>query len=145
MPPVCTRPELDSSIRSIRGPIVFWSCISPGRAITRFRESSPHPYLFISAPIIILSVILFPVVHSLWFLVVLWLLQMLFTDIKAATIPLLNIDCMPRRMLARTAAPAGILTALVTFLRASGRHGPDGDCRMASLCPFPLEFLSQPP
>ncbi len=73
------------------------------------------PYLFISAPIIILAVILFPIVHSMWFLVAIWLLQMLFTDIKAATIPLLNIDCMPRRMLARTAAPAGILTAIVTF------------------------------
>lgn len=73
------------------------------------------PYLFISAPIIILSFVLFPFVHVLWLLVALWLLQMLFTDIKAATIPLLNIDCMPRRMLARTGAPAAILTAIVTF------------------------------
>ena len=93
--------------------LVMYFAWKSDHTVSRFGRRIP--YLFISAPIIILAIVLFPVVHSLWFLVALWLLQMLFTDIKAATIPLLNIDCMPRRMLARTAAPAGILTALVTF------------------------------
>ncbi len=93
--------------------LVMYFAWKSDHTVSRFGRRIP--YLFISAPVIILSLILFPMVHSLWFLVALWLLQMLFTDIKAATIPLLNIDCMPRRMLARTAAPAGILTALVTF------------------------------
>ena len=37
-------------------------------------------------------------------------------DIKAATIPLLNIDCMPRRMLARAGIPAGIAMGILSFL-----------------------------
>ena len=37
-------------------------------------------------------------------------------DIKAATIPLLNIDCMPRRMLARAGIPAAIMSAILGFL-----------------------------
>lgn len=74
------------------------------------------PYLFISAPVIIITVLLFPFTHATWLLVILALLQMFFTDIKAATIPLLNIDCMPRRMLARCSAPAGIVMWTMTFL-----------------------------
>ncbi len=73
------------------------------------------PYLFISAPIIIITVLLFPFIHNTWVLVGLALLQMLFTDIKAATIPLLNIDCMPRKLLARCSAPAGIIMWTMTF------------------------------
>lgn len=87
--------------------------------VTRFGRRIP--YLFISAPIIILSVLLFPFVHTIWILVGLTLLQMLFTDIKAATIPLLNIDCMPRHLLARTAAPAAALTGIISFF--SMRYG----------------------
>lgn len=74
------------------------------------------PYLFLSAPIIIVTVLIFPFTHATWILVILALLQMFFTDIKAATIPLLNIDCMPRRLLARCAAPAGIVMWGMTFL-----------------------------
>lgn len=73
------------------------------------------PYLLISAPAILLSLLLFPVVHAMWLLAGLWLMKMLFTDIKAATVPLLSIDCMPRRMLARTAAPATMLSAILSF------------------------------
>lgn len=73
------------------------------------------PYLLISAPAILLSLVLFPMVDAVWLLTGLWLMKMLFTDIKAATVPLLSIDCMPRRMLARTAAPAAMLSALLSF------------------------------
>ncbi|XHR27126.1 MAG: MFS transporter [Chthoniobacteraceae bacterium] len=74
------------------------------------------PYLFISAPVIVTVITLFPFIGIPWILVGLALLQTLFMDIKAATIPLLNIDCMPRQMLARTAAPAAIGMGLVNFL-----------------------------
>lgn len=93
--------------------LVMYFAWKSDHTVSRFGRRIP--YLFISAPVIIVVVILFPIVHSMWILVVLWLLQMLFTDIKAATIPLLNIDCMPRKLLARTGAPAAILTAIVTF------------------------------
>ncbi len=74
------------------------------------------PYLFLTSPIIILAVILFSFVHAIWLLILLALLQMFFTDIKAAVIPLLNIDCMPRRLLARAAAPGAIIMGLVNFM-----------------------------
>lgn len=93
--------------------LVMYFAWKSDHTVSRFGRRIP--YLFISAPVIILSIILFPFVHSMWLLVVLWLLQMLFMDIKAATIPLLGIDCMPRKLLARVGAPAGILTALLSF------------------------------
>ena len=73
------------------------------------------PFLFISAPVIVTVMILFPLLSFKWLLVGLTLMQTLFMDIKAATIPLLNIDCMPRRMLARTAAPASIVMGILGF------------------------------
>lgn len=74
------------------------------------------PYLFISAPPIIMAFVFFPFTPWVWVLVGLALLQMFFTDIKAATIPLLNIDCMPRHLLARAAAPAAIVMGAMNFL-----------------------------
>ena len=74
------------------------------------------PYLFISAPVIILVISLFSFIDIKWILVLLAMLQMFFMDIKAATIPLLNIDCMPRRILARAAAPAAIAMGVLNFL-----------------------------
>jgi len=93
--------------------LVMYFAWKSDHTVSRFGRRIP--YLFISAPVIIGAVCLFPHVQILWLLVALWLLQMLFTDIKAATIPLLNIDCMPRRLLARAGAPAAILTAAVSF------------------------------
>ena len=74
------------------------------------------PYLFLASPVIIFAVTFFSFVHAIWLLILLTLLQMFFTDIKAAVIPLLNIDCMPRRLLARTAAPGAIIMGLVNFM-----------------------------
>ncbi len=59
---------------------------------------------------------LFPFVTSAWLLIGLTMLQMFFTDIKAATIPLLNIDCMPRRVLARAGVPITIVMGVINFL-----------------------------
>ncbi len=111
----------------LMGAINFWVY---SYAVMYFAWKSDHtvsrfgrriPYLFISAPVIVASIILFPLIDWKWVLVALALLQMFFMDIKAATIPLLNIDCMPRRLLARTAAPAAIVVGLMSFL--SMRYG----------------------
>ncbi len=74
------------------------------------------PYLFISAPFVILSVIVFPLTSSLWILLTIWAIQAISRDAEGATIPLLNIDCMPRRMLARMGAPVTIMFGIVGFL-----------------------------
>lgn len=74
------------------------------------------PYLFLTAPVIILSVILFPLFEQKWILIILAMAQMLFMDIKAATIPLLNIDCVPRRILAQVNSLGAIVGAATGFL-----------------------------
>lgn len=77
------------------------------------------PYLFMSAPVIVISVIVFPFLHWMWLAAVVFLLQAFFMDIKAATIPLLNIDCMPRRMLARAGLPTTITMGILSFFALS--------------------------
>lgn len=79
------------------------------------------PYLFISSPIIIVCTLVFPFMTALWILVAISLVQMFFTDIKAATIPLLQFDCMPRHLLARCAVPFGIVGGLVGWV--SNKYG----------------------
>lgn len=93
--------------------VVMYFAWKSDHTVSRFGRRIP--FLFLSAPIIIATVLLFPFTHIMWVLVGLALLQMLFTDIKAATIPLLNIDCMPRHLLARCGAPAGMIMWAMTF------------------------------
>ena len=93
--------------------VVMYIAWKSDHTVSRFGRRIP--YLFISAPIIIITVLIFPFSQSKWLLIALALMQMLFMDIKAATIPLLNIDCMPRHLLARTGAPAGMVMWAMTF------------------------------
>ncbi|MEI8194713.1 MAG: MFS transporter [Phycisphaerae bacterium] len=79
------------------------------------------PFLFISSPIIIVCTLVFPFFSVLSVLVAVTLIQMFFTDIKAATIPLLQYDCMPRKLFARCAVPFGIIGGLISF--ASFKYG----------------------
>ncbi len=74
------------------------------------------PYLFFSAPFVILTVIVFPLISVLWILVTVWLLQAVFRDAEGATIPLLSVDCMPRRLLARMSAPLSIMFGIIGFV-----------------------------
>ncbi len=94
--------------------VVMYFAWRSDHTVSRFGRRMP--YLFLSAPIIIVSVFLFPFVHLTWLLVVLDLLILLFMDIKAATIPLLNIDCVPRHMLARIGALGAVICGSVNFL-----------------------------
>ncbi|OAM90601.1 MFS transporter [Termitidicoccus mucosus] len=87
--------------------------------VTRFGRRIP--YLFLSAPFIVFAIVMFPFCELKWVLIGLALLQMFFMDIKAATIPLLNIDCMPRKLLARMDAPSKMAMAALSFLAL--RHG----------------------
>lgn len=74
------------------------------------------PYLWISAPIIVLTVFLFPYFENKWLLLALMALQMLFMDMKNSTISLLPIDLVPRKILARTNSVQTMALGLVGFL-----------------------------
>lgn len=74
------------------------------------------PFLWISAPPIILSVVLFPYVSTVWMLLGVYLMQMFFMDMKNSTISLLPIDLVPRGAMARMGAVQGIVLSLVGFL-----------------------------
>lgn len=73
------------------------------------------PFLFIAAGPIILSTALFPVFESLVPLVGLMLLQMMFTNLKNSTFPLLNIDCVARDMLARAQSILTVAGGIIMF------------------------------
>jgi len=93
--------------------LVMYFSWKSDRTVTRFGRRIP--YLFICVPAIVLATFLFPFFTTLWILVGLQLIQMFFTDMKAATIPLLNIDCIPRKKLARMGALMGIIGGLINF------------------------------
>lgn len=74
------------------------------------------PFLFMSVPFIIFSIALFP--FFVWVPIMLFLaiMQMLATDVKSSTFPLLSIDCVRKDMLARTIAINSMACGLVAFL-----------------------------
>ena len=74
------------------------------------------PFLWISSPGIIISVILFPFFHDKWMLIGLVLMQMFFMDMKNSTISLLPIDLVPRSFLARTQSIQNVVQGLLGFL-----------------------------
>ena len=94
--------------------LVMYFAWKSDHTVSRFGRRIP--YLFMSAPVIVIAVFVFPFINVMWLLAGVWLLQAFAMDIKAATIPLLNIDCMPRRMLARAGIPYTILSAILGFL-----------------------------
>lgn len=73
------------------------------------------PYLMIATPLIVLPIVLFPFFYTAWILVALMMMQSIFMDIKAATIPLLNIDCIPRSMIARVNSLSAVVLAVTSF------------------------------
>lgn len=83
---------------------------------TRSRLGRRLPYLLISAPAIICALVMFPLFSIAWVLVAIYMVKAIFMDIKAATIPLLNIDCVPRNRLARVNALNAMALCVVNFL-----------------------------
>jgi MFS family permease len=83
------------------------------------------PYLFVSAPFVIAATVIFPFVDEpslLWLIVVLYVVKMVAMDLKASTFPLLNIDCVPRHLLAQANSIFTIAGGIVGFfaMRAAG-------------------------
>lgn len=76
------------------------------------------PYFFLSAPCIILTVTLFPfmaVPRLVWLVLAMQVLFNLSMDLKLSTFSLINIDCVPREVLARTNSLFGIIGGLTGF------------------------------
>lgn len=94
--------------------LVIYFAWKSDHTVTRFGRRLP--YLFIAAPFIILPIAIFPFVSNRWLLLGLFMTQALFMDVKAATIPLLNMDCVPRHMLARFQSLTGIVMGALSFL-----------------------------
>ena len=86
---------------------------------TRSKMGRRKPYLFLSAPFIIIPMMIFPFFADqqwVWFLLVLYVVKMIAMDMKASTFPLLNIDCVPRDMLARANSVFTIAGGVIGFL-----------------------------
>jgi hypothetical protein len=73
------------------------------------------PYMWISAPFIVTAVVLFPFLHHMWSLLILWAVLMLFMDMYASTFPLLMYDCTRRCVLARVQSINNIILAGASF------------------------------
>lgn len=74
------------------------------------------PFLWISAPFIILTICIFPFVTSKWVLLGVMIIQLFFMDMKSSTISLLPIDMAPRHILARVNVIPGLVMGALTFL-----------------------------
>ena len=99
--------------------LVMYFAWKSDHTVSRFGRRIP--YLMISAPIIITCLVLFPIFKNAYILVLIFMVQAIFMDIKAATIPLLNIDCVPKGLLARIGSIGGMVGAILSFL--SLRYG----------------------
>ncbi len=93
--------------------LVMYFAWKSDNTVSRFGRRIP--FLMISAPVIVISVALFPFFSYAWILVGLSMIQATFMDIKAATIPLLNIDCVPRHLLARINSLSAIVFGITNF------------------------------
>ena len=107
-----------ATIFSMNGYLVSFlvMCFSWKSDHTVSRWGRRIPYLWISAPPIIVTLLLFPLVHSRWLVVPLVAIQLFFMDMKNSTITLLPIDLVPRAMLARSMAIQTIMFNVTSFL-----------------------------
>jgi len=94
--------------------LVMYFSWKSDRTTSRFGRRIP--FLILSAPVIIIAIAIFPLFQYAWILVAIYMVKAIFMDVKAATIPLLNIDCVPRPMLARVNALNAMVLCLASFL-----------------------------
>lgn len=73
------------------------------------------PYLLISAPFVILPILIFPWMTLPVSLILLYAVHVLFMDLKQSTYALLPLDCVPRHALARFGSAFAIAGGVVTF------------------------------
>lgn len=86
-------------------------------AVSRFGRRKP--FLFIAAPFIIITVAMFPLLAEhkmIWLLLAMQGIYLLAMDLKMSTFSLIIIDCVPRRVLARTCSILGIAAGIVGFV-----------------------------
>jgi MFS family permease len=74
------------------------------------------PFVLLSLPFIILSLVLFPLFSEKWLLIGLMVVYYFFNDMKASTYPLLSIDCVSKEILARVSGLVAIVISLAGFL-----------------------------
>jgi Na+/melibiose symporter-like transporter len=73
------------------------------------------PYTFLATPFIVATTMLFWIPDTLWSLIILTCVYLLFQDLKASTFPLLNYDCVRRDLIARANAVFSMIGAGVGF------------------------------
>ena len=96
--------------------LVMYFAWKSDHTVTRIGRRKP--FLFLSAPFIIVSIALFPFfdkAHLIWVLVTLYVVKIFFMDIKASTFPLMSIDCVPKDILARANSVLTIAGGLAGF------------------------------
>lgn len=93
--------------------LVMYFAWKSDHTVSRFGRRKP--YLLISAPFIIVATWLFPFLHNAASLVILFIIQMIFMDMKSSTFPLLSIDCVRRDLLARAMSFLNIANGIVGF------------------------------
>jgi hypothetical protein len=115
------RENIQATINSVNGfalsfLVMLFSWMSDH---TVSKHGRRKPYLFASAPFIIVATVVFPFIDEpvfLWLIVVLWVVKMVAMDLKASTFPLLNIDCVPRPLLAQANSVFTIAGGIVGFV-----------------------------
>jgi MFS family permease len=115
------RENIQATIGSVNGWalsfLVMWFSWMSDHTCTRMGRRKP--YLFMSAPFIIIPMVIFPFFSEakwVWFLIALQIVKMIAMDMKASTFPLLSIDCVPRDLLARTNSIFTIAGGVMGFL-----------------------------
>lgn len=115
------RENIQATIGSINGWalsfLVMWFSWMSDHTCSRLGRRKP--YLFMSAPFIIIPMVIFPFFSEskwVWFLIVLQIIKMIAMDMKASTFPLLSIDCVPRDLLARMNSIFTIAGGIMGFL-----------------------------
>jgi positive regulator of sigma E activity len=98
--------------------LVMYFSWKSDHTVTRFGRRLP--YLFISAPFIVTATLLFPILDHPASLVILYVIQLLFMDMKSSTFPLLSIDCVRRDMLARAQSVLNIGNGIIGFIAMRG-------------------------
>ena len=97
--------------------LVMWFSWMSDHTVSRLGRRKP--YLLMSAPFIIVPMLIFPFFSTakwVWLLVGLQIVKMIAMDMKASTFPLLSIDCVPRDLLARTNSIFTIAGGIMGFL-----------------------------
>ena len=97
--------------------LVMWFSWMSDHTVSKIGRRKP--YVFISAPFIVMSVIVFPFIAQpgmFWVIVAVIAVSKIAGDLKDSTFPLLNIDCIERSMLARANSIFTVVGGIIGFV-----------------------------